>query len=348
MYISELMNLQDLEVAIESGLISKRKHPIHPLYILNYTAAAQFDWVWNDVTLNCRGLVVDEDYNIVARSFPKFFSYEQLDGKLPEGEFVVEEKLDGSMLLAFRYNGELITATRGSFESEQASKAQDFLKDFNVKDGESWIFEIIYKENRIVVDYDFEGLVLLDVNDLRVPQLKATENILNTYAKWFGFRRPKIYSFNSLDEILNCNDSNIEGFVLHYANGERVKIKTDDYKRLHRLVTGVSEKTVWEALKENRFSELIENVPDEFYDWVHAVREQLQNKYKVILLRASWDFNSIEDKSDRKEFALRAMETKYPQILFKMLDDKLQPEMIWKLCKPEVTSVFKMVREDSN
>src|SRR6478609_1826444 len=104
MHISDLMKIEDLEQAIENGLVSKRKHPTHPLYILNYTAVTQFDWNWNDVTLNCRGLVIDEDYNIVARSFPKFFSYEQLDGKLPDGNFVVEEKLDGSMLIAFNYN----------------------------------------------------------------------------------------------------------------------------------------------------------------------------------------------------------------------------------------------------
>jgi hypothetical protein len=287
MHISDLMNLQDLEVAIESGLISKRKHPIHPLYILNYTAAAQFDWVWNDVTLNCRGLVVDEDYNVIARSFPKFFSYEQLDGKLPAGEFVVEEKLDGSMLLVFRYNGEIITATRGSFESEQAIKANEFLsEDYKVRlhSGESWIFEVIYKENRIVVDYDFEGLVLLDVYKIT----KFNTNAVNWLAKHFGFRRPKVYSFNSLEDILKCNETNIEGFVLHYANGERVKIKTDDYKRLHRLVTGVSEKTVWEALKENRFNELIENVPDEFYSWVHRVKLNLDIRFKEIY-NSAWD-----------------------------------------------------------
>ena len=108
MYIRELMDEADLDQALKSGLVSKRKHPKFPIYILNYTAAAQYNWVWTPVTLNCRGLVVDEDNNIVARSFPKFFSYEQLDGKLPPGTFVVEEKLDGSMLMLFRYHDTLV------------------------------------------------------------------------------------------------------------------------------------------------------------------------------------------------------------------------------------------------
>jgi hypothetical protein len=347
MHISELMNLEDLEQAIENGLVSKRKHPTHPLYILNYTAVAQFDWNWNDVTLNCRGLVIDEDYNIIARSFPKFFSYEQLDGKLPQGNFVVEEKLDGSMLLVFKYNDEIITATRGSFESEQAIKAYGFLsEDFKTRlhSGESWIFEIIYKENRIVVDYDFEGLILLGVYMTNALNTKAVDWLANH----FGFRRPKLYPFISLEHLLNWEEDNIEGFVLHYKNGERVKIKTGDYKRLHRLLTGVSEKTVWEALKADKFNELIENVPDEFYSWVHNVKLNLDIRFKEIYNSAIKDYNRLDWCEERKEFALEAVKTVYPSILFKWFDGKNADELIWKLVKPEVTSVFKMVREDSN
>lgn len=348
MKINDLMNVEDLEKAIADGLISKRKHPIHPIYILNYTAAAQFDWAWNDVTLNCRGLVIDENYNIIARSFPKFFSYEQLNGTLPTGDFVVEEKLDGSMLLVFKYKDEVITATRGSFESEQAIKAKEFLPelfDLYFIPDTTYIFEVIYKENRIVVDYDFEGLVLLAEYDTK---LDLWDDDLDSDVETFGFRRPKVYSFNSLDDILKCNESNIEGFVLRYSNGQRVKIKTEDYKRLHRLVTGVSEKTVWEALRDNKFSELIDNVPDEFYNWVEEVKKDLESTYFGIEYQCKRDFDRIKHYETRKDFAIPAMRSRYSQVLFQMLDNKDYSQTIWKIVKPEVTKVFKMVREDSN
>lgn len=351
MNIAELMKIEDLEKAIMDGLVSKRKHPVQPLYILNYTAATQFDWNWNDVTLNCRGLVIDENYHIVARSFPKFFSYEQLDGKLPQGKYTVEEKLDGSLLLAFRYKDEIITATRGSFESEQAIKGKEFLpKDFLINEGVTYVFEIIYKENRIVVDYDYEGLVLLDIFHTNYPQKYywVNDGALNLAANYFGFRRPKIYDFKSLDEILSYSEQNIEGFVLLYSTGERVKIKTEDYKRLHRLITGVSEKTVWEALKNNTFEQLIENVPDEFYSWVQDVKLDLEIKFKEIYNSAVKDYNALDWCEERKEFALEAVKTKYPQLLFKWFDGLEVDELIWKIVKPKVTKVFKMVSEDSN
>ena len=346
------MKIEDLEKAIQDGLVSKRKHPVHPLYILNYTAATQFEWNWNDVTLNCRGLVIDENNHIVARSFPKFFSYEQLDGKLPQGKYTVEEKLDGSLLLAFRYNDEIITATRGSFESEQAAKGKEFLSaiNFAIYEGVTYVFEIIYKDNRIVVDYDYEGLVLLDIFHTNYPQKNywINDNALNLAANYFGFRRPKIYDFKSLDEILSYNEQNIEGFVLLYSTGERVKIKTDDYKRLHRLITGVSEKTVWEALKNNTFEQLIENVPDEFYSWVQNVKLDLEIKFKDIHNSAVKDYNALDWCEARKEFALEAVKTPYPSILFKWFDGLEADQIIWNMVKPEVTKVFKMVGEDSN
>lgn len=352
MKITDLMKIEDLEQAIESGLVSKRKHPKHPLFILNYTAAAQFDWNWNDVTLNCRGLVIDEEYNIIARSFPKFFSYEQLNGQLPVGDFVVEEKMDGSLLLAFYYKGELITATRGSFESEQAIKGKEFIEALEFPTSTSFIcggtmlFEVIYNDNRIVVDYDFEGLVLL--SEMWDDGHESPQDFLDRWAIILGVRRPKVYTFNSLDEILNCNESNIEGFVLKYENGERVKIKTDDYKRLHRLITGVSEKTVWESLRDDTFNELIENVPDEFYVWVQNVKLQLEKNFKNIYNSAIKEYNKLDWCENRKDFAIEAVKTPYSSILFKWFDGLDANPIIWKMIKPEVTKVFKIVGEDAN
>jgi len=341
MHISDLMSIDELDRAIKDGLVSRRKHPTHPIYILNYTAAAQFDWVWNDVTLNCRGLVIDEDYNIVARALPKFFTSEQLEGKLPEGNFVVEEKLDGSMLIAFNYNGELITATRGSFESEQAIKGKKFLPSYFIPhENLTWVFEVIYKANRVVVNYDFEGLVLL-----ALVNKDGTEKQVTELMSVLGFRTPKIYSFESLEEILSYEEDNLEGFVLHYDSGERVKVKLEEYKRLHRLLTGVSEKTVWEAMRNGTLPALLENTPDEFYDWVTGIKEDLEERYQIIELSAKASF---VDFGDRKKNAMWYLKQDYPAVMFHMLDGKDYSDLIWKMLRPEVTQVFKMVNESSN
>lgn len=343
MHINSLFTIEELEKAVEEGYVSKRKHPTFPIWIYNYTAKTQFEWNFNEVTLNCRGLVLDEEYNVIARSLPKFFSYEQLGGKLPEGKFVVEEKMDGSMLLAFKYEGQIVTATRGSFESEQAIKGKELLpSNFDeVSEGFTWVFEVIYKENRIVVNYDFEGLVLLAIVDkggIEHPNIGA-------YAELFGFARPKVYSFSSLEEILKYEEPNLEGFVLHYKSGERVKIKLEEYKRLHRLITGFNEKDVWEALMNGKLEAVLEEVPDEMYDWVRQVESDLTEKFNEIRTDA---MSVMKDLGDRKSNALYYQTCKYPSLMFNLLDGKEIAPAIWRMVKPKVTQTFKVVGEDSN
>jgi hypothetical protein len=347
MKIYDLFTKDALDEALANKMVKVEKHPFLDLYIYNYTANTQFAWVWNDVTLNCRGLVADGEGNIVARPFKKFFSYEQLNGVLPEGNFVVEEKMDGSMLIAFNYKGELITATRGSFVSDQAKKGYEMLTryyDYFLPYTDlTYIFEVIYPENRVVVQYDFSDVVLLAVVGVNGKNYSVEQ-----YKEWrpyTSFRVPKIYSFNSLEEILSYEEPNLEGFVLRYESGERVKIKLADYKRLHRLITGVSEKTVWEAMKNGTVEEMLEGTPDEFYKFVEEVREILQTRYDVIEAAAK---DYFVDLGDRKTNAMHYQHFQYPAILFNMLDGKDYSQTIWKLCQPKVERVFKMISEDAS
>ncbi len=58
----------------ENGLLRCQKHNELPLLIWNYSEQVQFDDLWDEVTLMCRGLVTDQEGNVIARSFSKFFN----------------------------------------------------------------------------------------------------------------------------------------------------------------------------------------------------------------------------------------------------------------------------------
>ena len=116
-------NLEVLSGYIERGLVIKQNHPTLPLSIYNYSRTCQYDGMWDDITLNCRGLVLDLDGNVIAKPFPKFFNYEEhTPEEIPNESFEVYEKMDGSLGIFFYYEGEWHMATRGSFTSEQAIK----------------------------------------------------------------------------------------------------------------------------------------------------------------------------------------------------------------------------------
>ena len=142
------MDLSALNRYYEDGLLYKQVHPTLPLTIWNYTEKVQYSGLWDEITLSCRGLVTDNIGNIVARPFKKFFNLEE--GKhTPTPDFEVFEKMDGSMGIIFKYSGETIFATRGSFISEQSKWMSDFATTYNyqdiIVDGFTYLFEIIYK-----------------------------------------------------------------------------------------------------------------------------------------------------------------------------------------------------------
>lgn len=348
-----MMNIDLLNKYYEDGLLIKQIHPIHPLTIWNYSPKVQYENLWDDVTEQCRGLVTDNKGNIVARPFRKFWNLEEHDiNELPIESFEVTEKMDGSFIIGFFYNDEFIVASRGSFTSSQAVDACKILFDEmkiipedTFLNGYTYLFEYIAPHNRIVVNYgDVRKLVPLGIihtesgKEYPYFKMKAFYCVTN-------FDVVKIYDGVDDFKILKSQiDDNAEGFVIKFKSGLRVKIKGEEYIRLHRIVTNVSNRTIWEYLSENKnFDELIDRVPDEFYNWVKNTKEDILNTYQMIENEYKWIFKTIkksENSDDRKVFASYATKYKYPSLLFLMFDGKDYSKSIWRMIKPEYEKPF--------
>ncbi len=341
-----------VERMVVEGFITARPHPRLPLTIYNYTPNAQFDKVWNSATLMCRGLVATQcdDRHIIARPFPKFFNIEQHE-ELPQEPFSVYEKYDGSLFIASWHDDDLVVSTRGSFGSHQAARGLAMLKRYGtdwIEQGITYLFEVIYPENRIVVDYgDREDLVFLAAIN------NATgEEILPPDAP-VPMEQAKVYPITCLEQLQQIEEQNREGFIVRFESGMRVKVKFEDYKRLHKLITGLSEKAVWEILSEGDSKKLETfkvNVPDEFYQWLNKIIDGLQGDYNIILSQAQAIYNQetadLADPlgKDRKAAAIRFNARKAdisPAILFSMMTGKKLESTIWKQIKPRGSSVFK-------
>ena len=113
-----------VDEAIGGGLVSVQTDG--RLRILNYTAKATYSRHWNEATVACRGLILDDADRVVARPFPKFFGPSEPDAPdVPtQQEMEVTAKLDGSLGIAYTHpEGDVRLATRGSLASEQAREA---------------------------------------------------------------------------------------------------------------------------------------------------------------------------------------------------------------------------------
>lgn len=340
--------LPTLEKYYQNGLLLKQTHPIHDLTIWNYSPKVQYERLWDDITIQCRGLVTNSKGDIIARPFKKFFNYEEhKPEEIPNEEFVVYEKLDGSLGILFNYKNEWILATRGSFTSSQAIKGKEILDRHDIsawRKDNTYLFEIIYPENRIVVDYGGQEKLVV----IGGIHTETGDEIPDSSLKWMqdsGFEIVTTYNMlgEGYDLLKEKISNDKEGYVIRFKNGFRMKIKGDEYKRLHRIITGISNRDIWEILKEGEsFDKLLDKVPDEFYDWVKETACDLTIRFENIDNDYNDIFNTIFSLNEtKKDFAEKAKRYPHPSILFAMYDGKPTHKFIWKLLYPKYSKPFK-------
>jgi RNA ligase len=341
---------------LEKGLVVKNDHPTLPLSIYNYSRTCQYESKWDDITKICRGLILDREGNVIAKAFNKFFNYEELTlNDIPEGSFEVFEKLDGSLGILFWYQGKWILASKGSFISDQSIKGREILNNkYNVEvlpKGYTTVVEIIYPENRIVCDYgeDEELVVLSMISNANGKELDY--NSMLSINEVSGFPTIKKYDgITDYDTLKSQINGNREGYVIRFKNGFRMKIKGEEYVRLHRILTGFSNVDIWEYLKDGKdLDELLDRVPDEFDLWVkNTVKDLNKQFWEIQSSSAGFVDNYRRTRSlahipfDKKEFAALVMtqpKTLRP-IMFSMYDGKKYDEIIWKSLRPKYSKPF--------
>lgn len=372
MKLDELMDFGLLNEMLAQKYIKRQNNAGGSLSILSYCDKSVWDNVWNEVTRNCRGLIYDPvTLDIVARPFPKFFNFSQHSPEdFPKGEsFRVYTKVDGSLSIFFNdpATGLPTVATRGSFTSEQAQHATALLREkypsLQLSPDYTFLAEVVYPSNRIVVSYgEMDDLVLLDI-----LEIETGASVLDKFkGLWPG---PVVeehgYATSStpiseLAEIFTKmgHGTDMEGVVIKFEpSGFRVKIKSDEYVRLHRIMTGVNARDVWEVLSEGRdLAELGAGVPNEFHEWIRVTASELQEEFESLTVSLRREYMrhmaSITAETSRREIAEKFKEDMFASFYFLLLDGKIEAfeKAAWKQLRPVGTrnTTFKTVNPDAD
>jgi hypothetical protein len=343
-------NITTLHTYHQNGLLKRQKHSTFNLYIWNYSETVQFNKRWDEITSACRGLITDDKGNIIARSFNKFHNYEEQRLKSAFNVRIFD-KADGSLGILFFYQDEWILASRGSFASEQSIKGKSMIPDSLLPTLDptiSYVFEIIYPENKIVVDYGSKESILF----LAAFKPDGTEIFIHDEMKDLGIdivqeftdEFPETVMF---EEMQARNIPNKEGYVVLLSDGSRIKIKFPKYKELHKVLSDLSVKTVFESIKSGTsLDKLCETTPDEFHPWLQNLYEQIKQDLERLNKEVVKKFESIynsssssssekeEEGMSRKDFAMAIntkMEPKYKTIMFRLLDKKPIQDLLYGL-----------------
>jgi RNA ligase len=371
--LGDLFDPLDLLAAIDAGHVTRKQHPALPLSLYCYTRECQYGHIWTPVTMQCRGLIADDDTGeIVALPFPKIFvtamhGVHDFAPPLPAEPFEVFEKADGSLIIVFWYDGRWHAASKGSFISEQAQWAQVWLdgSDRSGLDPElTYLAEAIYPANRIVCDYGNRAdLVLLAA----YRPADGTEELLSTVGPHWAPVGSVIRSWGldsdvaKLEELAAASTTlggdtvggtEEEGYVIRFASGQRAKIKLSSYLKLHKLFTGTNERTIWEVLASGQDpAVLFDQVPDEFADWARGIADGLRAEHRALVDEATDDYDrviaSLPESFDRKAFALAVQQYQTRPALFMIHDerDTAVSTWAWKQLKPRGDKPFKTDEE---
>jgi RNA ligase len=252
-----------------------------------------------------------------------------------------------SLGLLYRASDGLRIATRGSFVSPQAEFATALLIERGY-DGLPWdtdrftyLFEIISPRHRIVVDYGGQERLVL---------LAAIETATGKDAPlpdWYP-DRVREYPWEGSIEVLGALAvPNAEGYVVRCGDGTRVKIKFEEYKRAHRLIFGLSARTIWKRLSQDQpLDDLLEHVPDELYGWVKGMETRLDAEFTGIKRRCRIMADALAPLP-RREQALQLVDVPERAVIFNMLDGKPYDQAIWRMIKPSGKEAFRMIGEDA-
>jgi len=291
---------------VDDRLLRQVISPCGRLVLWNYTDHCTYEKAWDDVTLNARGTVYEiATGKVVARAFPKFFNFGELnDDKKADiinaRYFESFEKMDGSLGIVYFYDGEWRVNTRGSFTSDQAIKGKEMLdsryKTKNMNKENTYLVEIVYPENKIIVNYGQEEFLSLlgiynneyetDLNEnIKIHSLKT--NLIVTPATTFD-------SIVELQNHLETLDHTEEGYVVRLENGYRVKFKSAEYLRVARIVNHLTPLSLWKAMENGVVKvDYLEHLPEEFREEADALVDQIEASYGELDQALYYEYSCI-------------------------------------------------------
>jgi len=350
------MLLEQIKEEVAAGRVTEQTHPAYPnLSIFKYTDQCMFEDGWNPISRICRGLIMDTSTgDIIARSFPKFFNLNEMPEtmveNLPNEKCEIFDKKDGSMSELYWWDNKWRVATPGSMDSPQANEAMKILEQYDlshIPKNVTPVTEIIYEANRIVCDYGNErSLVLLAVFNRDGSEWSREE------VKRLGHlcHMPVISESAQLDPTNPTFYDNQEGYVIRFASGLRVKIKSPIYVMAHRFLSNISISRVIEGVRNGTIAAVAGSCPETWRNKLDDLTGLVNTRFQNIKNDIIYHWNRLTNIPKRPEDDTKSMRKRYalwinenvPQNfragVFQLLDQKDISNFVWKLTEEQLTN----------
>ena len=327
-----------------------------------YLITPEIDAKWNKNNLFYRSLITDKEGNVLSSGFPKFFNYGEKPDCYPNPEnysdWKIEDKIDGSLLIADYVNDTFSMRTRGTVSYSSQENAKDFellsekypkIVDFLKQNQHlSLLFEIVTPNNVIVVRPKHIEFYLIGAINKNGMCVVSSSDLTEIWRKIGQMPTPQSYSFlntNDLSKIAETikNWKGKEGIVISYNNGQnRIKLKSDWYLFIHRVKSQLnSQNNLIEYYVDSELpscEDFYKKIETEFdFEIALQLKENIEKiceagektkKYIDYILEVVHDIRKVETRKEQAEMILRNFKDNSSYV-FSILDNKPLSKLQW-------------------
>ena len=268
----------------ESGLVNM-KPAGDGIFVLKYKKKVFYDNLWNDYIAECRGSIVDADFNLVAYPFTKIYNYgiEKEAPKLNKEEMVTAfRKVNGFMVACTWYNGDVLVSTTGSTDSDYVGYAKemmlthapwaDWQMAFSTNDmqGMTVMFECIHPSDPHIVP-EKAGMYVLGYRENQWDsKVGHSETVLDIMGGVFKCYVPECYHVTVGELKQMAKECRHEGFVFYHADGRSAKIKSPYYLTSKWVARNPRTDKLVDTKRDIK-----QNLDEEYYPLVDAIRANI-------------------------------------------------------------------------
>ncbi len=280
-----MMFKDELKKYVETSNLVNMKDCGDGIYVLKYKKKVFYDNLWNEYIAECRGSIVDKDFNLVTYPFTKIYNYgiEKEAPVLPDDTKVLAfRKVNGFMVACTWHNGDVLVSTTGSTDSDYVNMAKEMMllhgpwSEWQMAfaddelEGMTVMFECVHMDDPHIIP-EKSGMYVLGYRE-NVWGSKVGHNpqVLNDLADRFNCLVPKHYEVTLGELKTMAKECKHEGFVFYTEDGVSAKIKSPYYLTSKWIARNPRTDKLVDLNKDIKH-----NLDEEYYPLVDAIRANI-------------------------------------------------------------------------
>lgn len=275
----------ELKQYVETSGLVNMKSAGDGIYVLKYKKKVFYDNLWNDYIAECRGSIVDADFNLVSYPFTKIYNYgieKEAPMLAPDTQVTAFRKVNGFMVAVTVHNGELLVSTTGSTANDYVDYAKEMMlthapmADWRMVLGTAdtlgmtFMFECVHPNDPHIIP-EKPGMYLLGYRENTWQSVVGHDPyVLIDLAQMLNCYRAESVLTNMARLQQMAKECRHEGYVFYTSDGVSAKIKSPYYLTSKWVARNPRTDKLVDLNKDIKH-----NLDEEYYPLVDKIRANI-------------------------------------------------------------------------